>query len=290
MLQLCLRIPGPKGDAPQGVVSTTPKNQELLRAIIAAPSTVITRARTSDNAGNLDSSTLAYLQQKYGGTRLGRQELDAELLQDLEGALWSRDLLDATRIKRSELPELKRVVVAVDPPGGNSRTNAEAGIVVGGLGTDRNGYLLADLSTRASPEKWARIVCGAFHSYKADRIVAEQNFGGQTVESTIRSVDPLVPVRLVVASRGKMIRAEPISSMYEQHRIHHVGDFPTLEDQLCGWCPTEPGPSPDRLDALVWLMTALMGGPGPMKISQELLAKSAIPVPGTHGWFQRYGR
>src|SRR3954471_10498881 len=277
MLQMALRIPGPQGHPPQGIVSTTPKNQALLKQILSAPSTVVSRAKTSDNAGNLDASTLAFLRDKYGNTRLGRQELDAELLEDMEGALWSRDLLDATRIKRADLPELKRVIVAVDPPGGSSRTNAEAGIVVGGLGTDRCGYLLADLSTRASPEKWARIAVGAYHSWRADKIVAEQNFGGAMVESTIKSVDQLVPVRLVVASRGKMIRAEPVASWYEQHRIHHVDEFSTLEDQLCGWCPSEPGPSPDRLDALVWCMTELMGGRQPMKINPDFLQKIADP-------------
>jgi len=274
---MALRIPGPQGHPPQGIVSTTPKNQALLKQILSAPSTVVSRAKTSDNAGNLDASTLAFLRDKYGNTRLGRQELDAELLEDMEGALWSRDLLDATRIKRADLPELKRVIVAVDPPGGSSRTNAEAGIVVGGLGTDRCGYLLADLSTRASPEKWARIAVGAYHSWRADKIVAEQNFGGAMVESTIKSVDQLVPVRLVVASRGKMIRAEPVASWYEQHRIHHVNEFSTLEDQLCGWCPSEPGPSPDRLDALVWCMTELMGGRQPMKINPDFLQKIADP-------------
>jgi phage terminase large subunit-like protein len=277
MLQMALRIPGPQGHPPQGIVSTTPKNQPLLKQILAAPSTVVSRAKTSDNASNLDASTLAFLQDKYGNTRLGRQELDAELLADLEGALWSRDLLDATRIRKSEMPELKRIVVAVDPPGGSSRSNAECGICVAGLGADRQAYILADLSTRASPEKWASVAVGAYHSWRADRIVAEQNFGGAMVESTIRSVDPYVPVKLVVASRGKMIRAEPVASWYEQHRIHHVGEFSLLEDQLCGWCPTEPGPSPDRLDSLVWACTELMGGRQPMKISPELLKNISNP-------------
>src|SRR3954452_17558967 len=251
MLQMALRIPGPQGHAPQGVVSTTPKNQPLLKQIMAAPSTVITRARTSDNASNLDASTLAYLQQKYGGTRLGRQELDAELSQDIEGALWSRDLLDTCRIKRVDAPDMRRVVVAVDPPGASSKDSAECGIIVAGLGPDRHGYVLADLSGRMSPEKWARTVVNAFHGWRADRIVAEQNFGGAMVESTIKSVDPLVAVKMVVASRGKQLRAEPIAALYEQHRIHHVGEFPSLEDQMTGWDPAESGPSPDRTDALV---------------------------------------
>jgi phage terminase large subunit-like protein len=251
MIMMALRIPGPQGHAPRGVVSTTPKNQALLKAIMAAPSTVITRAKTSDNATNLDASTLQYLNDKYGGSRLGRQELDAELLQDLEGALWSRDLLDACRVKRGDAPEMKRVVVAIDPPGASSKDSAECGIIVAGLGADRHGYVLADLSGRYSPEQWARRAVGAYHGYKADRIVAEKNFGGEMVESTIRSVDQSVAVRMVTASRGKQLRAEPVASWYEQHRVHHVGEFPALEDQMTGWCPTEPGPSPDRVDACI---------------------------------------
>jgi phage terminase large subunit-like protein len=290
MLQMALRIPGPQGHPPCGIVSTTPKNQPLLKAIMAAPSTVISRARTSDNAANLDASTLGYLNEKYAGTRLGRQELDAELLQDLESALWSRTLLDATRIRRADAPDMRRIVVAIDPPGGSARSNAECGIVVAGIGPDRHGYVLADLSGRMSPEKWARTAVNAYHGWRADRIVAEQNFGGAMVESTIKSVDPLVPIKMVVASRGKQIRAEPIAALYEQHRVHHVGEFPQLEDQMTGWDPAESGPSPDRVDALTWACTELMSGRAPMKISQECLAASAIPVPGTYGWFRQYGR
>jgi phage terminase large subunit-like protein len=291
MLQMALRIPGPQGHSPCGVVSTTPKNQPLLRAIMTAPSTVISRARTSDNAANLDASTLAYLNEKYGGSRLGWQELDAELLEDLEGALWNRNLIDACRVKRGAEPAMQRIVISIDPPGASSQDSAEAGIVVAGLGADRHAYVLADLSGRYSPEQWARRAVGAFHGWKADRIVAEKNFGGEMVESTIRLVDPLVAVRMVTASRGKQLRAEPVASWYEQHRVHHVGDgFAQLEDQMCGWCPTEPGPSPDRVDSLVWACTELMGGRAPMKISQEFLDAVAIPVPGSYGWFRRYGR
>lgn len=290
MLQMALRIPGPQGHEPCGVVSTTPKMHAVLKQIIAASSTIITRAKTSDNAANLDASTLAYLHEKYGGTRLGRQELDAELLQDLEGALWNRDLIDRARIKRGDLPDrLLRVVVAVDPPGGSSKGNAECGIVVAALGADRHGYILADLSGRMSPEKWARTAVNAFDGYKADRIVAEQNFGGAMVESTIRSINRTVAIKMVVASRGKQVRAEPIAALYEQHRVHHVGEFATLEDQMTGWDPAANGPSPDRVDALVWALTDLMGARPPMKINPELLEKLAVPVPGTAGWQRRHG-
>jgi predicted phage terminase large subunit-like protein len=159
-----------------------------------------------------------------------------------------------SRIKRGDQPErLRRVVVAVDPPGGASKANAECGIIVAALGADRHGYVLADLSGRMSPEQWARRVVEAYHGYKADKIVAEQNFGGAMVESTIRSIDSRVPIKMVVASRGKQIRAEPVASWYEQHRVHHVGEFPALEDQMTGWDPAESGPSPDRVDACVWM-------------------------------------
>ena len=209
----------------------------------------------------------------------------------MEGALWSRSLMDACRIKRGEVPDMQRIVVAVDPPGGSSKANAECGIVVAGIGRDRQGYIMADLSGRMSPEQWARAAVNAYHGYKADRIVAEQNFGGAMVESTIRSVDKRVPIKLVVASRGKQVRAEPIAAYYEQHRVHHVGEFPTLEDQMTGWDPSESGPSPDRVDALVWCMTELMSGPGRMHISAEAMAtiRNMQPYPGSDGWRRRYG-
>ena len=275
MAQMALRIPGPKGDAPACVISTTPKPVPILKQIIAADSTVVTRARTSDNAANLDVSTLAYLREKYGGTRLGRQELDAELIDDLDGALWSRKLLDECRIKRGAEPEhMQRIVVAIDPPGGAGRGNAECGIVICGIGRDRHVYVLADLSGRLSPEQWARRAVQAYHSYRCDRIVAEVNFGGLMVESTIRSIDARVPIKMVTASRGKQLRAEPIAAYYEQHRVHHVGEFAALEDQMCGWDPAASGPSPDRVDALVWAATELMSGRAPMKINQRALEQS----------------
>jgi phage terminase large subunit-like protein len=271
MLQLALRIPGPRGDAPRICVSTTPKPSPLLKAIMVAETTVVTTARTDDNRANLDPATLAYLHERYGGTRLGRQELDAELLLDAEGALWSRDLLEACRVRPDAQPaRYTRIVVAIDPPGGASKTSAEAGIVVAGRGADGHVYVLADLSARMSPEQWARIAVNAYKGWKADRIVAEQNFGGLMVESTIRAVDGAVPVKMAVASRGKQVRAEPIAALFEQHRAHLVGSFPELEDQLCTWDPAETGPSPDRLDALVWACTELSARP-PMQITPSAI-------------------
>lgn len=261
-LMLGLRITGPKGDHPRIVVSTTPKPGPLLKSLIAAPTTVVTRASTFDNAANLDAGTLMYLQDRYGGTRLGRQELEAELLQDAEGALWSRDQIDACRIRVDAQPEnYHRIVIAIDPPGASTKGSAEAGIVVCGKSRDGRGYVLADLSARLSPEGWARVAVGAYKQWKADKIIAEKNFGGEMVEATLRNVDQAVPIKLVTATRGKQIRAEPISALYEQGRVSHVGEFRELENQMCEWAPADNVPSPDRLDALVWGLTELLGGP-----------------------------
>ena len=258
-MQLALRVPGPKGDDPAAVVSTTPKRQPLLKTIMAAASTVTTRSRTFDNAANLSAATIEHLKATYGGTSLGRQELDAELLDELEGALWNRAMLEACRVLAA--PELRRVVVAIDPAGGASKTSDETGIVAAGRAADGHAYVLSDLSGRFSPDGWARRAVELYRSLRADRIVAEANFGGGMVEATIRAVDPNVPVKLVHASRGKAVRAEPVVSLYEQRRVHHVGLFAELEDQLCGWDPMESSPSPDRLDALVWAVSDLMVEP-----------------------------
>ncbi len=257
-LQLALRISGPTGTPPAAVVSTTPKRQALLKAILADPSTVTTRSRTFDNAANLDPSTLDYLRAKFGGTTLGRQELDAELLDDVDGALWTRDLLEASRVQPDVSRAFRRVVVAVDPAGGSNRGNAETGIIVAGVGQDGHAYVLQDLSGRYSPERWAYTAITAYQDYGADRIVAERNYGGEMVEATIRSVSQNVPVRMVSASRGKAVRAEPVVALFEQRRVHLAGHHLGLEDQLCGWDPMGSAASPDRLDALVWAVTDLM--------------------------------
>ena len=258
-LQLALRVPGPTGADPAAVLSTTPKRQPLLRKLMADPSTVTTRSRTFDNAANLSAATIDHLKATYGGTTLGRQELDAEVLDDLEGALWNRDLIERSRTRRA--PDLRRVVVAIDPAGSSNAGSDETGIVVAGvagIAREAHGYLLADVSGRYSPEGWARKAIEAYEHHRADRIVAERNYGGEMVAAVIRSVNPRLPVKLVTASRGKAVRAEPVVSFYEQNAIHHVGEFAALEDQLCGWDPAEGGKSPDRLDALVWAFTELM--------------------------------
>jgi phage terminase large subunit-like protein len=169
-------------------------------------------------------------------------------------------MLDACRV--TVAPEtMRRIVVGIDPAGGSGKTSAETGIVAAGLGADGRGYVLADASGRYTPDGWARRSVELCRSLQADRIVAERNYGGEMVEATIRAVDPRMPIKLVTASRGKQVRAEPIVSLYEQRRVHHVGQFAELEDQLCGWCPTDGGPSPDRLDAVVWCLSELMMEP-----------------------------
>lgn len=269
-LQFALRISGPKGDSPAGVVSTTPKRHAVLKAIMADASTVTTRSRTFDNAAHLDPHTLDYLRAKYGGTTLGRQELDAELLEDAEGALWTRAMLDECRVPADLARPFKRVVVAVDPAGGSNRGNAETGIVVAGLGHDGHGYVIRDASGRFTPERWAYTACAAFQDHAADRIVAERNFGGEMVEATIRGVSPNVPVRMVQASRGKAVRAEPVVALFEQRKVHLAGLFPELVGQLCGWDPMSSGPSPDRLDAMVWALSDLMLGEAAPKAARRM--------------------
>ena len=259
MLSMCVRIPGPKGDHPRITISTTPKNWRLLIEIINQPTTVTTKTRTIDNIENLSPRVVATLINRYGGTTLGRQELDAEILADLEGAMWQRSLIDQTRVPAIPA-SLRRIVVGVDPAGGGP---GETGIIVAGIDTQSppHGYILADWSIKASPQRWARQVIEAYRTYRADRVVVEKNYGGEMAESTIRQcIDggQSLPVKMVQASRGKQLRAEPVCALYEQGRVHHVGVLPALEDQMAMWDPDAGGPSPDRIDALVWCVTELL--------------------------------
>ena len=253
MLMFGLRI----GNHPRVIVTTTPKPVTTIRRLLAIEdgSILVTRGSTYENLTNLAPSFLSEILARYEGTRLGQQELHAELLDDVEGALWTREMLENSRIVSP--PDMKRIVVAIDPAITARADSDETGIVVAGIGEDGHGYVLDDRTLRGSPNDWSRAAIAAYHQHKADRIVAEANQGGDMVGHTLRTVDRNVPVRLVHASRGKRTRAEPIAAMYEQCRIHHVGFHPQLEDQLCTWVPNE-GASPDRLDALVWALTDLM--------------------------------
>jgi phage terminase large subunit-like protein len=255
MLQFTMRRPDPRV-----LVTTTPRPIPVLRDIIADAATVITRGSTLENASNLDPKFLERMRARYEGTRLGRQEIDAELLEDVPGAMWSREMLDDAKVVAA--PTMQRVVVAVDPSGnsGDDDRADDIGIVVAGKGVDGRAYVLADWTCDLSPAGWGRRTIEAFDQFKADRIVAEKNFGGAMVESVIKTTRKTAPVVLVTASRGKVQRAEPIAALYEQKRVSHVGAFAQLEDQLCSF--TGDGyvgkGSPDRADALVWALTELM--------------------------------
>lgn len=259
-LQFGLRL----GEHPRALVTTTPRPLPLIKRLTADPDTVVTRGATLDNQANLASNTVKQLYERYGGTRLGRQELEGEILTDIPGALFNREDLDKGRVY--EVPEvLERVIVAVDPAVSNNEGSDEHGIVVVGLARDKDGYargyVLEDGSCRGTPEEWSRKAVRLYRSWSADKIVAEKNQGGLMVESTIKAVDRSVPVKLVHASRGKIVRAEPISALYEQGRVHHVGRFDALEDQMCLFAADNlrniSNGSPDRVDALVWGLTEI---------------------------------
>lgn len=253
-LQPALRL----GETPKVVATGTPAPVPLMREFFAridGTRAVMTRGRTLDNAENLPDILLDELQRRYGGTRLGRQELEGELLEDVEGALWSYEL--ATRNRRDEPPELERIVVSIDPAMTSKDSSNETGIIVAGVDSEQRGYVLEDLTLIASPLDWASKAIEAYHRWDADAIVAETNAGGDMIIQTIRTVDPNVRVIGVHASRGKATRAEPIVALYEQNRVVHVGKFPALEEQMASWVPGLMD-SPDRVDALVWAFTNLI--------------------------------
>ena len=260
MLQFALRL----GDNPRQVVTTTPKNVGVLKAILKNPSTVVTHAPTEANKAYLAASFLEEVKARYEGTRLGRQELAGELLEDVEGALWTSETIEAAR---AEPPtRLSRIVVAVDPSVSGKGSADECGIVVVGALTegpakDWRAWVLQDATVSGgSPQKWAEAVVEAYHRHGASQVVAEVNQGGALVESLIRSVDPFLPVRKVSATTNKAARAEPVAALYEQGRVRHVRGLGPLEDQMCRMARTgyQGRGSPDRVDALVWALTDLM--------------------------------
>ena len=255
MLQFALRL----GRHPRAVVTTTPRPLALLKKLMADEATVTTRAKTTDNAANLAPSFLAGVLKRYGGTALGRQEIDGEIVEDRGGGLWRKSWLDQHRVAAP--PELARIVVAVDPPVTSNATSDACGIIVAGIGEDGRAYVLADRTIRGrEPTVWARAAIAAYRDFAADRIVAEVNQGGDLVVGVMRQVDNSVPIRAVRASRGKWVRAEPVSALYAEGRVVHVGEWPELEQQMCafGADGLAQGKSPDRLDALVWALTDLM--------------------------------
>ena len=254
MLQFGLRL----GDRPRSLVTTTPRPVPLIHRLLADPRTVVTRARTRDNADNLAPDFLSAVVGRYAGTRLGRQELDGELIADRPDALWSREALDVHRVPQA--PELSRIVIAVDPPASSGPRSDACGIVAAGrLGDEA--YVLADASlTRATPQAWAEVALALYRRLEADTLVVEVNQGGEMATAVLNQCDPAVPVVPVRASRGKYLRAEPVSLLYARGLVHHVGSLPALEDEMCDFGPggLSSGASPDRLDALVWALTHLL--------------------------------
>ena len=245
------------GSKPQAIVTTTPRPIKLIKELVADERTAVTLGHTLENKDNLAPDFLNYVLRKYEGTRLGRQELAGEILDDNPDALWDRQNIDDLR--QREHPDLIRVVVAVDPAVSTKEESSDTGIIVAGIANvagSLHGYILDDLTLKGTPDQWATAAVTGYHSMRADKIVGEVNNGGDMVEYTVKTVDPNVAFKQVHASRGKYIRAEPVSALYEQGRIHHIGFFPELEDQLCEW--TLGDKSPDRLDALVWAITELM--------------------------------
>jgi phage terminase large subunit-like protein len=251
------------GAHPRIVATTTPRPVPLVRRLVGAPGVVTTRGGTADNVAHLPTAFLEAMRENYGGTRLGRQELEGELIEEIEGALWSRALIERCRARFA--PKPVRIVIGVDPPAGASARSDACGIVAVALGEDGAAYVIEDASVQGlSPEGWARAVAAAAARNGADRVIAEANNGGAMVQSVLRAAEAALPLRLVHASHGKVARAEPVAALYEAGRAFHVGAFPALEDEMAGLQTggdyMGPGRSPDRADALVWAMTELMLG------------------------------
>lgn len=256
---------------PQLMISTTPRPLKLLKKIMGMETTKITTSSTFDNIKNLATAFIEEITAQYEGTRLGRQELYAEILDDIIGALWNHAMLDELRIDkgvsdpRFNLPDMQRIVVSVDPAVSKTETSAETGIIVAGIGPcmcfgspEMHGFVLADRTVRGSPKEWGTRVAVAVAEFDADLVVAEVNNGGDLVEANLRAIDPLIPFKAVHASRGKYKRAEPVAALDEQGRIHHVGLYPELEDQMCMMLPEGSPDLVDRADARVWAFTELM--------------------------------
>jgi phage terminase large subunit-like protein len=256
MLQFGLRL----GSHPRQVATTPPRPIPLLRRLLAEEGTVLTRAATRANLRHLAPGFLERVVGRYAGTRLGRQELDGELIEDRADGLWQRSAIERLRVAAA--PRLGRIVVAVDPPA--SQRSGICGIVAAGLGDDGRAYVLADATlSEVRPDQWAARALRLYRDFSADALVAEVNQGGDMVAAVMHEIDPGVPVTAVRATRGKWLRAEPVAALYAQGRVRHVGALPALEDELCDFGPDglSSGRSPDRLDALVWAITALMLGP-----------------------------
>lgn len=258
MLQFGLRL----GTQPQQLMTTTPKSTPLLKMLLHDKATVLTKAGTRENAAFLAQAFLEQMAERYGGTRLGRQELDGELIEDREDALFVRKWFEAGRVR--QVPELKRVVVAVDPPATSGKNADSCGLIAAGITHQAELFVLRDRTTQGlRPSGWADQAIKLYHELEADCLLAEVNQGGEMVREVIESCDASVPVRSVHATRSKRRRSEPVALLYEQGRVHHCGVFPELEDEMADFGPKglSNGKSPDRLDALVWAITELTRRP-----------------------------
>lgn len=245
------------GDNPQVIVTTTPRPTKIIKELIGSPNTVVTEGTSYENKDNLAPKFFDFILKKYEGTRLGRQEINAEILEDVEGALWHMSLIDRNRVKKA--PELKRVLVAIDPAVTSNPDSDETGIIGGGIDYNNEVYILNDLSGILTPKEWAeRAIYNLEEVLKGDNIVAEVNNGGDLVKVNLQTIRKSINPIMVHASRGKVTRAEPVVGLYEQGRVHHVGIFPELEDQMINWDAKAGDRSPDRIDALVWLVSALL--------------------------------
>jgi phage terminase large subunit-like protein len=244
------------GENPQIIVTTTPRPTKIIKDLIKEKDTYLTTGTTFENKANLAPKFLDKIVKRYEGTRLGKQELLAKILTDIEGALWNYKMIDENRVKKA--PVMKRLVVAIDPATTAKKTSDETGIVIAGLGVDDKGYVLGDKSGIYTPNGWGKKAINAYYDNEADLVVAEVNNGGDMVETILRNLDVSIPYKDVWASRGKITRAEPIHAFYEQGRIKHVGTHEGLETQMTTWDSKAGEKSPDRVDALVWAFTELM--------------------------------
>lgn len=262
------------GSNPQVIVTTTPKPTKVIRELSALPSTFLTRGTTYENRTNLATAFYTKIITKYEGTRLGRQELNAELLEDNPNALWNHAMIDAARV--SEAPKLVRIVVPIDPAVTSNEDSDETGIVPVGVDNQNppHFYVLFDASGIYTPLEWGKAASVQYHRLRADRVIGEGNNGGDLVESNLRNVDPDISYKKVIASRGKQTRAEPVAALYEQGRVHHVGTFAILEDQMCDWNPVMDTNSPDRMDSLVWGITELMESCGMLGLVEHTKGKA----------------
>ena len=245
------------GNNPQCLITTTPKPQKLIRDLVEREDVHVTSGSTFENEANLAESALSMLKDKYEGTTLGRQELYAEIIDTIDGALWKTALIDEARLPENTEKELTQIIVGIDPAVTANQDSDETGILVVGKDFNNEYYVLEDISGKYSPDQWARKAINAFYEWGADRIVAEVNNGGDLVERLLRNIDANIPYRSVRATRGKILRAEPIAALYEQRRVHHIGVFPELESQMCSYTGEANQQSPDRLDALVWGLAEL---------------------------------